>query len=480
MKENHHQTTQLIGGIVEVANRQRLTDLQEALVTQEQALTDALQEIQKVHEFVGTPEKILGNHLTKHGEIAEQVEVGIRNARDLIEQKPPTATFETVGRTAPADYLIDGVEVQSKFINGATKNLDHVLKHMNKYQNFGRDGSYYHIPQDHYDVIEKILKGESGDGLAAKTVRKIQGQIQEVEQTTGRPFTTVVKPGVSSYAEVQQGKIHGTLEKHEDAIRDRDADQRSAIEIEHQASINEMAQVAFKGAAIGAGLKVTFKLIEKVREGKNPFKGDFRIKDWQDIGISAAQGSAMGSVSGASIYAMTSFANLSAPLAGAILSAGYSVASLANSYRKGEIDLDEFLDLGQLACAESAMVAVGAAIGQSTIPMPVIGAVVGTIASRLVIDFGKKYLTNESDQLEVWMTQYQAQWTKRIDAAYHAVLQQITAEFEKLGNLMVSAFDESKNTALRLQASIDLARVFGVVEGSIIHNTDELDEFMLA
>lgn len=274
MKANHHQTTQIIGGVVAATNQQRLTELQEALGIQGQALTNALQEIQKVREFVGTPEHILGSQLTKHGEIAEQVEVGIRNAWNLIEQQPPTATFETVGRTAPADYLVDGVEVQSKFINGATQNLDHVLEHITKYQNFGRDGSYYHIPRDHYEVIEKILKGESVDGLAAKTVRKLQAQIQAIEQTTDQPFTTVVKPGVSSYAEVQQGKIHETLVNHEDTIRDRDADQRSALEIEHQASIHEMAQVALRGAAIWAGLKVTFKLLEKVRAGKNPFKAD--------------------------------------------------------------------------------------------------------------------------------------------------------------------------------------------------------------
>lgn len=480
MKENHHQTTQIIGGVVEATNQQRLTELQKALGIQGQALTDALQEIQKVRDFIGTPERILGNHLTKHGEIAEQVEVGIRNARDLIEQQPPTATFDNVSRTAPADYLVDGVEVQSKFINGTTNNLDHVLEHMNKYQNFGRDGSYYHIPRDHYEVIEKVLKGESVDGLADRTVRRLQEQIHDIEQTTGKPFTTVVKPGVSSYAEVQQGQIHETIETHEDKIRNRDADRRSVIEIEHQASINEMAQVALKGAAIGAGLKVTFKLIEKVRAGKNPFKGEFQIEDWQDIGITAAQGSAMGGVSGASIYAMTNFANLSAPLAGAILSAGYSVASLADRYRKGEIDFDEFLDLGQLVCAESGMVAVGTAIGQAAIPMPVLGAVVGTIASRLVISFGKQYLTDQADELEAWMEQYQAQWEQRIDATYHAVLQQITAAFEKLGDLMDAAFDESKNTVLRLQASIDLARAFGVAEAAIIHDIDELDEFILA
>ncbi|WP_204150027.1 hypothetical protein [Leptolyngbya sp. CCY15150] len=480
MKENHHQTTQVIGGFVTSVNHQRWTELQDSLGRQGNALIDALQEIDKVRDFVGVPEHILGSPLTKHGEIAEQVEVGIRNARDLIARNLPTATFEGIGRTAPADYLVDGVEVQSKFINGATKNLDHVLEHMSKYQNFGRDGSYYHIPRDHYAVIEKVLNGESVDGLAPRTVRKLQEHIQLIEQRTGQPFTTVVKPGVSSYAEVQQGKIHETLDQHEDEIRDRNADQKQSIELEHQANLHEMGQVAIKGAAFGAVLKVTFKVIEKVRDGKNPFHGDFQLEDWQDIGISAAQGGAMGGISGASIYALTNFANLSAPLAGAVVSAGYSVASLADRYRKGEIDLDEFLSLGQIACLESAMVAVGSAIGQAVIPIPVLGAVLGTIASRMVIDFGKTYLTEQTGKLEAWIADYQEQWTQKIEATYQAVLQKITAMLEDLGNLMDAAFDLNRNAALRLQSSIDLARAFAVAESDIIHNTDELDDFMMA
>ncbi|MGP1385159.1 MAG: hypothetical protein ACTS2F_16465 [Thainema sp.] len=289
-----------------------------------------------------------------------------------------------------------------------------------------------------------------------------------------------MKPGVSSYAEVQKGEIDQTLDRHEKEIQERDAEHRTRIELEHQPSLNEMAQVALKGAAIGAGLQVTFKLIEKVRQGKNPFKGEFSLEDWQDVGMSAVKGGSMGGFSGSAIYAMTNFANLSAPLAGAIVSAGYSVASLANRYSKGEIDLDEFFDLGQLACAESAMVAIGAAIGQAVIPMPVMGAVIGTIASRMVLNFGKQYLSGKATELEAWLDGYSAYWTKQIDATYQNVIATITTEFNKLGDLMEAAFDESKNTTLRLQASIDLARAYGVAEDEIIHTTDELDEFMLA
>ena len=60
------------------------------------------------------------------------------------------ATKDGVGRTAPEDYRVNGVAVQSKYINGTNNSLSHVLEHLEKYKdiNFGQDGSYYVIPKD--------------------------------------------------------------------------------------------------------------------------------------------------------------------------------------------------------------------------------------------------------------------------------------------------------------------------------------------
>ena len=62
-----------------------------------------MQEMQVVRDFVGTPENILGSSVTKHGEIAEQVNVAISRARDVLLGNVPSSTFEGVGRVAPID-----------------------------------------------------------------------------------------------------------------------------------------------------------------------------------------------------------------------------------------------------------------------------------------------------------------------------------------------------------------------------------------
>ena len=480
MRENIHQTTQIIAGVVAADNLEHVQQLEAALSQQDCTLADALHQVKQVRDFIGTPEHILGNPQTKHGEIAEQVEVGIRNARDLLQQQTPTATFENIGRTAPADYRIADVEVQSKFVNGVGKNLDHVLKHMKQYDHFGRDGSYYHIPKDQYEIIQRIAQGRSVEGLSQSTIDRIQAKVQSVEQLSGRPFAEVIKPGLSNYAEVQQGKIHDTLDRHERNLKDSNENLKQNIRLEDQPNFDQMAQAAAKGAAIGAGLRLTFKLFEKCKQGKNPFKGDFTIADWQEVGLATAQGGASGGISGAAIYALTNFANLSAPFAGAVVGAGYAIASLGQHYQAGEITADEFLELGQLACAESAIVGITTAIGQTVIPIPVLGAIIGSIAGRMVVDFGKQYLGKETEKLKQKLETDYNQCLAKIDRTYQEAAAKIMTEYSRLGDLTKAAFDHSKNAALRLQASIELAEAYEVPQSKIIQTLDELDTFMLS
>ena len=206
---------------------QRISDIQ--LV--DQHLDEALKCIENVRTFVGSPENILGSQLTKHGEIAEQVDVWFQNAWNIMDGKPATATFDGVGRTAPEDYLVDGIKVQSKYINGSSKSLSHVLEHLEKYTDigFGRDGSYYVIPKDQYKEIQSILQGDTG-GLSEKTVRAIKDKVHQIETATKRPFAEAVRPGNVNYAEVQQGAIHNTLNSEDVRINQYADTKKDAID----------------------------------------------------------------------------------------------------------------------------------------------------------------------------------------------------------------------------------------------------------
>lgn len=136
--------TQGVGSMVSEQNRQNALELiqkMHKIDTQNAAakariennLDKALQCVDNVRDFVGSPEHILGNPKTKHGEIAENVDVWFHNADQIMRNRKADATFEGVGRTVATDYKVHGVDVQSKYINGANNSLSHVLKHMEDY-----------------------------------------------------------------------------------------------------------------------------------------------------------------------------------------------------------------------------------------------------------------------------------------------------------------------------------------------------------
>jgi len=266
---------QVSAQVVDGINTIRSNVTNKLLDGQDSAFRKAVEQIDKVYKFLDTPSKILGNPLTKHGEIAEQVEVGVRNARSLIEQQGPVATFEEVGRTAPEDFLLDGFAVQSKFINGVNNGLSHVLEHMDKYKDFGRDGSFYQIPKDQYENITRVMNGDAGP-LNPKSVNAILAKVKEIEEASGKPFQEVVKPSLQNYADPQQGKVLDTLGHEEDRLTACNEQRKNDIRIKNGPSMAGAAQAAAIASAVGGAVGLTTALYDKYKGGKNVFK-DHRL-----------------------------------------------------------------------------------------------------------------------------------------------------------------------------------------------------------
>ena len=468
---------QVIGAAIEAINRARVEDAQARLLTimeneklalsqQDKSLLEAFEQVQNVRDFLGKPENILGSDLTKHGEIAENIEVNIRNARGLLEGKIPTATFDNVGRTAPEDYLIDGLKVQSKFINGTNNNLDHVIKHMNTYSDFGRDGSFYHIPKDTYSLIDQIMKGNPPEELSTRTVNKIIVKVHLIEKETGVPYFDVVKPSLSNYSDVQQGKVLETLEQHEkdlknrnidkkEEIRDESKDKRKEALADKEPSLQEGLKAAGVGALLGGGFKVGIYVYQQMKEGKN--LKDFNQNDWRKLGVEFGKGSTKGGITGSSIYALTNLTDISAPMASAMVSASFGVSKLAMELKKGNIDMSEFIVQGQVTCLETGMVALGATIGTTIIPIPILGTLIGSFATSTLIDLTKRYLTDQEEIVTSKLNEIYNQALHEIEEEYRKIVEGILEEYEKLGRITKMAFDFETNAMARFQQSQHLS-----------------------
>ena len=66
---------QIAAAFVGSINEERIAQLGLELAKQEQAFVEALDAMEQVRNFVSHPGNILGSMVTKHGEIAEAVEV---------------------------------------------------------------------------------------------------------------------------------------------------------------------------------------------------------------------------------------------------------------------------------------------------------------------------------------------------------------------------------------------------------------------
>ncbi|HBT6032480.1 TPA: hypothetical protein RE084_005135 [Klebsiella pneumoniae] len=471
---------QIIGSAVNALNQTRVQDEIFELERQARAFENAGEQMLKVRDFIASPNTILGSTGTKHGEIAEQVEVGVRNARQALEERLQDesafrATFDGVGRTAPADYLIDGVEVQSKFINGINNNLAHVLKHMKDYPDFTQDKAFYHIPKDTWQTIQDVIDGKPVEGMNERSLQAIREKVAEIENATGRSFADVVRPGDSNYKDVQWGKIDETLDKHDQELAEKNEVKKAEIVEEHQPSLNEAMRATAMGAAFGATFALGTGIYRKYRDGKNIFRGEFDTEDWQDVGLDTLKGAAIGGVSAGAIYTLTNYASMGAPFASALVTAAKGVGSLTMSYQRGEIDFDEFTDLGLIVCAESAIVGAMTIAGQTLIPVPVLGALIGSISGKFLVTVAKNLDGKTSQALQTKMDDF----NRRLNDIEQRALKRILSEFEALGELTTAAFNVENNRQL-LEASITLAQAYGVDKNKIIKNADDLDAFMMA
>ena len=466
-------------------SKQMKTDLNK----QDINLAKSLQYVENVKKFISNPENILGSQQPKHGEVAEQLEVNIQNARNVLKGFKPKYTFDGVGRTAPEDYINGTQAVQSKFYNGTNKTLKAVLEHHEKYKYFGSDGkSYYVIPKDDYAVIQKIIKGKNVDGLSSKSIDAIKKSIEKFERETGQSFNDVVKPSINDYADVQLGNVKETIKKETNSLKEQsnikkdkikqknDEKKKKAIQ-NHGPSLKEAAKVTAGATAITAGMSLIMSIGKKVKDGKK--LSEFTEDDWKEVGIDTVSGGTKGGISALTTYGLTNFANTPAPLASAYVSAIFGICDLAKELSEGNMTTEEFLKNGELLCIETAISVLGATVGQIIIPIPVLGSVIGCKTASVFNDIAKEYLLEDEQKLIEHYNARLLEEQRNIDSIYQKQVEAIVQKSEQMGELMTIAFDFDINYKLRFETSIIIAKELHVEKNKILRNKQSIDDYFL-
>lgn len=457
-------------------NQLRLSVLIEELAEQDVNLDEALSMLQKIRDFVAAPQNILGSEATKHGEIAENVQVYFSNARKAVEGLKPEYTFEGVGRLAPEDYLKKGAKVQSKFYSSdiGNRTFDAVCKHLKDYPDFIKEGGVYDIPKDQYDHIVDILNKESS--LLSRSEATLVRKIREWEQNKNISFTDKVKPAVVDYADVQIGAVNETVNKEEASIRDKDQKIRDQVYENSKPTFEEGTKATVASAAIEGGAAFCLKVAEKLKSGKRI--SDFTIDDWKDVGISTSKGTATGGLRGATIYVMTNFTATPAAVASALVTATVGTITQAYKYKTGEISEEEFLINSQVLSLEVSISAISSLIGQIVIPIPVLGAVIGNAVGTFVYGIVKDNCNKEEQRIIDSYNKSMNELNRYLDERYKWIIAMLNAEFEKFTSIVELAFDEDVNKSF--YASISFAEYVGVDKNKILYCKKDIDNFFLS
>lgn len=469
---------QAIASWIDRLNQIRLDELVAMLAAQDINLEGALAELQKLKVFVDDPKHILGSLKSKHGEIAEHVHVNISNARRIIEGLSPEHTFEGVARTAPEDYLFNGIKVQSKYLNGLVNTLTNnngVLGHLAKYPDFLQEGGLYHIPKNQYDEMQKLLfMSDEEVNKASREIRTVIQKLREFQEQTGIDLTgNSVQPAIGNYDEVQLGKINNTIDNEEASIKDKDQERRDEAHQQSKPTLREGLKATAVSAAIEGGVSFCLGVAQKLKSGKKI--SEFTAEDWKDIGIDTAVGGGKGAIRGASIYALTNFTATPAAVASALVTAAFGVTAQARLLQQGKISKEDFIINSEVVCLDVSVSAIASLMGQVMIPVPVLGAIIGNAAGMFMYSIAKNNLSKREQALIANFNSSIYELNEQLDEKYRELIDLFNREFAKFKSVLDLALDLDVNIAFA--GSIAMAQYVGCDKDKILWNKQDVDAY---
>lgn len=239
-----------------------------------------------------------------------------------------------------------------------------------------------------------------------------------------------IEPSVNTYAAVQTGKIKETVNEEEARIKAEDKKCRKEAYEASKPTLREGAKAAGTSAAMEGGMAFCIGVWKKRKQGKH--LADFTAKDWNEVGIDTAKGTLQGGIRGGTIYAMTNFTATPAAVANALVTASFGIVAQAYQLQQGNISADDFLVNSEVLCLDVSVSAVASILGQTLIPVPVLGAIIGNMAGMFMYQIAKDHL---SEKEQILIANYQHTFTslnKMLDNRYHELISQLKKNLQSI------------------------------------------------
>ena len=405
-----------------------------------------------------------GGQKGMHGFIAEVAETGVANAREMLEGKDPSTIW--VNDNGPNDLVRNGVAIQQKFVNSGGKfSLNAVAMHLKTYEDYVSDGGRYQIPKDHYASVQKLLGmseaeasklPSSGDGLTYKDWKYVHEFFDKEKVDIND-----LEPSHLSYKDVQRGTYKETLAREKESYS--------------SSTFKQGAKTVFVSAAIGGGISFAGAVSRRLHGGRK--LGDLNEEDWVGIARETGIGVVKSSATSASVFMLTRLTLTPAAAAGAIASSAVGVADQAFKLRSGELGEVEFIENSERLCLDASVAALGSMIGQAVIPIPVLGAVIGSAVASVMYQSAKDGLSEREAELVARYARQQRELDAELEAKYGAFLNDLAVSMARYLELLDRAFDP--DPAVAFDGSIALAKEVGVAPEDILDSREKADAYFL-
>lgn len=474
--ENNAKRTQeqATAAWVEQLNKLRIDEMFLRLSKQNLNFKSAWNELQELKTSI--LEEVVsrgrGGQYGMHGFIGERCQVYIENARKLIDGLGKE--YILIDDNGAVDYLHNGIPIQQKCVREWI-GFEAIKKHFEKYPDFVKNGGKYQIPQDFYDKYKKLMslsKEELGD-LRREDYR-LWKKINEVFKETGLDYDQI-EPMVVDYEDIQRDTVNSTIEREKDHIKEKDKSNREKIKEEAKPSVNEGIKTTAISAAIEGITALVTSIIKKHKQGKK--FADFTEDDWKEVFAEAGIGTGKGAVRGSVTYIISNKTKISAPVASAMVTAMFGVMSEAYKLRDGNTTVEDFVLNSEGFCLEVSLNALAAVIGSAVIPVPVLGAVVGSAVGNFMVDIAKTTLSeNEQNLIEEYAKKLR-QLEDELDEKYKKVVKEVDEKFKRFSSTVEFAFDTDINLAF--EGSVNLAIEVGVPNDKILKTKEDINRYFM-
>lgn len=336
------------------------------------------------------------------GFYAEAFHSGSFNINAAINNSPYQTSVPHSHTDASPDINTNwGQDISSKYYKTAQESLNHQAETL---QGTGFTDSKYIgqerlIPSDqlndaHKEALRKIAKETGNRPDVAERVRETNEQLTDrVKSPDGTESQPLSKDGANEWArDAKQGKI--------DTFNNPD----SVSVMSHMREIGEAAgtaaliSVAIQSApVIIGGAKKLFQDPDYSLKAFGKDIGKWAVDDGLKVGTDAFVKAALSGSICAAIKSGTlqgPFSNMTPTTVAGISVAGVETAKALWKWQKGEINgeqaASESLKAGLRTCASLS----GKAVGQALIPIPVVGAIVGSLVATFILEKGFDSIEN--------------------------------------------------------------------------------------